>query len=130
MRLNEWAKRQRPGRHEGGAVPVRDAAGALVATTDLKTASVAIARGAAVWRGRGRRRYLLLLAALPGRSGWLIPPSTQPDDGPGRLFGKPRRHSLAASWRVAADFGSLLRVPGGGFAPAAAGLCDTHAEVG
>jgi hypothetical protein len=131
MNVAVVANRQSPSRPEAGAVPVpvRDAEGHLITHTDLVTASVAIVRGAAVWRGRGRRRYLLLLASLPGRSGWAIAPSTEPDGVRG-LFGKPRRHSRAASWRTAPDLDSLLMTPGGGSLLAAAGPCGMDGEVG
>ena len=93
------ANRQRPSRRPKTGVPVRDAAGALIGRVSLAEARAAVHAGKALWRGRGRGRYLLLAQAASGANRWMMPPSTVPD-GVGRLFAdKLRRHSHTDSWR-------------------------------
>lgn len=109
MRADARADRQCPGRRGGKRVEVRDAAGALVGSVDLHTARAAVAWGAAVWRGKGRGRYLRLHYAEPGRSGWAMPASTELEHVPFGLFGRVRRHSRADSWRTGPDLKALIR---------------------
>lgn len=126
----QWANRQSPSRQD--RIPVRDAAGALLGSVCPAAASEAILRGNAVWRGRGKAKYIMLMATA-SRGGWMIPPSTDAEPLPGRLFGQPRRHSRTASWRTPPTFPStLLRASGGGRGPvatAAAGILSVAENV-
>lgn len=108
-------------------MPVRDAAGSLLGHVAIEAASVAVRRGQAVWRGRGKAAYIMLMATADSRSGWMMPPSTEAEPLPGRLFGRPRRHSQAPSWRIRPDVPSTPDGSGGGrrYAPqAAAGIFE------
>ncbi len=108
------ANRQRPGRRPRPGVPVRDVTGVLVGRVPISAARVAVHAGKALWRGTGRAKYIMVMATA-GRTGWMMPPSTEAEPLPGRLFGRPRRHSQAPSWQTAPTSPStLLRASDGG----------------
>jgi len=111
MTYHQWANRQSPGRQV--RIPVRDAAGALLGHVAIEAASTAVRRGHAVWRGRGGARYIILLLTA-SRAGWMMPPSTEAESLPGRLFGQPRQHSRAPSWRITPDLPSSAPLGSGG----------------
>ena len=112
MTYHQWANRQSPGRQV--RIPVRDAAGALLGFVGYQAAAAAVYRGQAFWRGTGRAKYIMVMATA-GRTGWMMPPSTEAEPLPGRLFGRPRRHSQAPSWQTAPTSPStLLRASDGG----------------
>jgi hypothetical protein len=93
------ANRQRPSRRLRMGVAVRDVTGVLVGRVPISAARMAVQAGKALWRGRGRGRYLLLAQAAGGANRWMIHPSTA-FDGVGRLFAAElRRHIELASWR-------------------------------
>jgi len=95
------ANRQRPSRRLRMGVAVRDVTGVLVGRVPISAARMAVQAGKALWRGRGRGRYLLLAQAAGGANRWMIHPSTA-FDGVGRLFAAElRRHSDRDSWRFA-----------------------------
>jgi len=100
MTTSVLANRQSPSRRPRPGVPVRDVTGVLVGRVPISAARVAVHAGKALWRGRGRGRYLRLAEAADGATGWMMPPSTVAD-GIGRLFAADlRRHSDAPSWRL------------------------------
>jgi hypothetical protein len=110
--FDRGANRQSPSRQV--RIPVRDAAGALLGFVDVSAARSAVHRGQAFWRGHGSRRYIVL-GLTASRGGWMMPPSTESEQMPGRLFGRPRRHSQAPSWQTAPTSPStLLRASDGG----------------
>ena len=93
---------------------MRDAAGALMGRVSMVSARAAVEAGKACWRGRGRGRYLRLAEAADGATGWMMPPSTEAEQLPGRLFGQPRQHSRAPSWRITPDLPSSAPSVGSG----------------
>jgi len=109
--FDRGANRQSPSRQV--RIPVRDAAGALLGFVGYQAAAAAVYRGQAFWRGTGRAKYIMVMATA-GRTGWMMPPSTEAEPLPGRLFGQPRQHSRAPSWRITPDLPSSAPSVGSG----------------